>query len=171
MICGCIVSKLGLFLSKTCTWGSSHSNKFCRWILSMISIVHPMIAINCQMSTFTTDLASRPLWFSTTKLILWELIELILWSVRVSSSLTSSIVVVASAPSSIVVRLIVGLIIAIIVVWPWVGRSCHSKDRIFNFQTFIQGLFFCIEHCSKLIKAKLSASSPYSGSKSIIVLR
>ena len=47
MVYGYTISKPRLLPSKTSIRGYCHCNKFYGWMLSLIGIIHPVIAINC----------------------------------------------------------------------------------------------------------------------------
>ena len=143
VISGCTVSKPGLILSEAGIRSCSHCYKLCMWMLALISIVHPVIAIHSQMTKLSTNLTHRPIWSNPTRtrLTLLEMIERMkLWrlTTETSTTSTSSIVKISSASSSIVV-LIKTITIRLLISW-----CSQGKNRIFNLYTFIEKLFFCI---------------------------
>ena len=169
MICSSTISKPRLILSETSIWCKGNSCKLGRRMLSLISIIYPMVIIKGWMTNLSTDLIDWSFWPNSIRirLNLLKLIEvtelrgLSMWS---STTSATSISIVISTSSSI------GSLIKVIVVRLWISCCCHSKDSVFYLKSFILRLFFYIKHGGEFIKTQVSTLGPYSWSECIELL-
>ena len=132
MVCCGTISKPRLILSEISIGSSGHSCKLGRWMLTLVSIIHPMVTIKGQVTNLSTNLTGWPFWLNSIgiRLCLLKLIEgrELRWSIR---SFTTSIIEMASTSSSIK-RLIKTIFIRL-----WSGCCYHSKDGIFDLRSII----------------------------------
>jgi len=114
MICCSTINKPGLILSETSIGCSGHSFKLGRWMLSLISIIHPMVTIKGQMTNLSTNLTDWSLLLNSIgiRLCLLKLIEgrELRWSIISPTTPTTSIIEVTSTSTS-VKRLIKAIVI------------------------------------------------------------